>query len=150
MSRAEYKSGKERRPRKPINPEALLRFLQIYPTKEQTANFFDCSPDHIENEIERLFECTFSALRERQSQGMKRALMSWCFKYAKRGNHELIKFAMKNINGWTDKPEVEQNTNQVIELRYSINKKNGPRENVDNDQKQLAAGDAGGEATKGE
>lgn len=136
------------RPPKPIDPTILLRFLQIYPTKAQTATFFDCSEDHIENEIDRLFECTFSALRERESHGIKRALMSWCLRYAKAGNHNLIQFAMKNINGWTDKPEVEGNSNQVIELRYSINKSKDD-ESFDNGQKQLPAGDAGGETKKG-
>jgi hypothetical protein len=136
-------NGKNGRPRKPIDPEMLVRFLEVYPTKQQTANFFDCSPEHIENEIDRLFGCSFSALRERESQGIKRALMSWCLRYAKAGNHNLIMFAMKNVNGWSDKPEIEQNTNQVIELRYSIKNVNQKQEDDEDDgngQRQLAAG----------
>lgn len=130
------------RPPKPIDPAMFLKFMQIYPTKAQAANFFDCSESHIEDECDRLFECTFTALRERASHGIKRSLMSWCLKYAKQGNHNLIQFAMKNINGWTDKPEIEQNTNQVIELRYSINKQN--KSDDDNGQRQLPALESGG------
>jgi hypothetical protein len=131
------------RPPKPIDPQTLLRFLEVYPTKKQTATFFDCSEEHIENEVDRLFECSFSALRDRRVDGIKRALMSWCLRYAKQGNHNLIQFAMKNINGWSDKPETDANTNQVIELKYSINKEK--KVNDDNGQKRLTSGDSRGE-----
>lgn len=142
--------GKVGRPRVMIDPQMLLRYLQIYPTKEQTADFFGCSPDHVNNECKRIFECDFSTLRERASYGKKRALLGWAEKYARRGDAHLIKFLMKNINKFTENPETELSGNQVIELRYSINKKTGPDENVDNEQKQLTAGDARGEAKKGE
>jgi hypothetical protein len=84
------------------------------------------------------------------SFGKKRALLGWALQYAKRGDAHLIKFLMKNINKFSENPETDADTNQVIELRYSINKKNGPSENVDNEQKQLTAGDARGEAKKRE
>lgn len=145
-------NGKPGRPRKPIDQEMLLRFLQIFPTKAQTADFFNCSPDHIENEVERQFECGFSALRERVSFGKKRALLGWALQYAKRGDAHLIKFLMKNINKFHENPEEENDTSQVIELRYSIKKKN-QNESDDNGQKQIAGstnGDAGGESGEGE
>ena len=39
------------RPPKPIDRKQLFKLLQMYCTKQQVATFFDCSPDHIENEI---------------------------------------------------------------------------------------------------
>jgi hypothetical protein len=141
-------NGKIGRPPKPIDPQLLLRFLQVYPTKKQTATFFDCSEDHIENEIDRQFECSFSALRERQIDGIKRDLMSWCLRYAKSGNHNLIMFAMKNINGWSDKPETEQNNSQVIELKYSIGNKGKNDEGDNNGQKQLTSRNGGAKEKK--
>lgn len=133
----------------------------MYPTKKQVATFFDCSEDHVENEIDRMFECSFSALRERAMDGRKRQVLSWAMKFARAGNEKLIIFLLKNMHGWSDKVEVEDDNGQVIELRYSVRKKSfeasdEPRQIGDADSASNgngdvpSSGDSGGETKKGD
>jgi len=111
------------RPPKPLDFSKLELLLQMYPTKKYLATYFDCSEDHIENEIWRQYELTFSALRERAIESRKNDVINWAFKFAAQGNDSLIKFIMKNLHKWTDKIEIEPSEQQVFELRYQIYKK---------------------------
>lgn len=114
---------KNGRPPKPLDFQKLEKLLELYPTKKYLATFFDCSEQHIDNEIARHYDMGFLALRERAIEGKKSDVMNWAFKYASLGNDRLITFLMKNLHKWTDKIEIEASEQQVFELKYAIEKR---------------------------
>jgi len=118
------KRKKAGRPPKPLDFTKLELLLSMYPTKKYIATYFDCSEDHIEDEIARQYDgLKFSALRERAMEGRKMDVMNWAFKFAATGNDRLITFLMKNLHKWSDKIEIEGTEQQVFQLKYAIEKK---------------------------
>lgn len=126
------------RPPKPLDFTKLENLLEMYPTKKYIATFFDCSEDHIVNEIERQYGCSFSALRERAIEGKKKEVLGWAYKYAANGNERLIIFLMKNMLSWNDKVEIQASEQQMFQLKYAIEKKIHDAQNtIDTEAKQI-------------
>lgn len=119
----ENPKAKMGRPTKQLDFTKLELLLEMYPTKKYLATYFDCSEQHLDNEIDKQYACTFSALRERAIEGKKREVLGWAFKFASQGNDRLITFLMKNMHKWTDKIEIEASEQQVFELKYAIEKR---------------------------
>lgn len=100
--------------------EALMR---MKPTLADTAAFFKCSERTIERYIRDNFDLTFVEFRHQNMVHTRLALIREALKQAQNGNTALLIFCLKNVCGWTDKLEVNNDALQSFTLKYGIVKK---------------------------
>jgi len=49
-----------------ISPSEITKLMKFYPTIEELASWFNCSPDTIERRIKEFFNMTFKELRSKE------------------------------------------------------------------------------------
>lgn len=91
-----------------INPDQLRSLLRMKPTLEDTAAFFDCSPDTIELYIKKNYDCTFTEFRRQNMVHTRHSLIRTAIQKAEDGDNEMLKFTIKNLAGWRDRPKDEE------------------------------------------
>ena len=99
-----------------INLSNLMRFR---PSLAETANWFKVSEDTIERKIKKFEKCTFKEFRDRYSGHLKMKLQDKAIDMAMSGNTTMMIFCLKNLCGWNDKVEQQNQEPHVIRLAYS-------------------------------
>ena len=85
-------------------------------TLDEIADYFDCSPDTIENWCKRTYKESFSETFKKFSAGGKRSLRRWQFQAAEKGNTAMLIFLGKQYLGQKDNPDESENTEVLMRL----------------------------------
>jgi hypothetical protein len=105
-----------------IDYKKLERYMWSNPTLEMTTLFFGISAETIEKTIQERYALTFSEFREKNILYTRNALVQKAIQQALEGNNTALHiFALKNICGWSDSINMNVNTPQSIQLKYSLN-----------------------------
>jgi len=110
------------RPRKEIKEEQLRALLRMNPTLKDTAAFFECSEDTIEDRCKEFGDCSFPEFREQNMVHTRLSLIRNALKMAEKGNPALMIFCLKNLCQWKDKYEHDlgDKTQEAIKLAYKL------------------------------
>ena len=103
-----------------IDFEKLKQFLRLKPTLKDTAAFFDCTERTVERRIKEETGLTFPQLRDKQMTHTRHALIQKAISEALNKNNVMLIFCLKNLCGWSDKQEVQEQSTQTIKLAYSV------------------------------
>ncbi len=109
------------RPMVQIDLEKLKALMRLKPSLEDTAIFFECSPDTIERTIKREFKLTFAEFREQNMVQTRFALVRTALQKAQKGDNVMLIFCLKNLCGWKDRHEVtpgDSDKSKPIGLAY--------------------------------
>ena len=98
------------RPRKEINKESFEKLCGLQCTKEEIADFFDCSEDTIDRWCKREYKITFAAVFKKKSAAGRISLRRHAFRMAEKNPGVLI-FLMKNYLGLRDNPALAEDEN---------------------------------------
>lgn len=90
---------------KVIDHLKLKKLLQYKPTLNDCAGFFDCSEDTITRHIQKIEKMSFYDFRQQCMSSTRLRLMQKTINLALKGDATMLKFAMKNLNGWKENPE---------------------------------------------
>lgn len=93
---------------KVIDWDMLDAVLPFKPTIYYCAELFDCHPDTLQNHIKKTFNMTFKEYRDRKMDKIRLQLQQKAINKALegRGDNVMLIFCLKNLCGWSDKPEV--------------------------------------------
>jgi len=91
------------RPLVEIDVKQLKELMKLGPSKEDTANFFDCSVDTIERLIRSEFDLTFAAFREQNEIHTRLGIKRKMVQKAMAGDNTMLIWLSKNMLGMTDK-----------------------------------------------
>lgn len=107
------------RPTKEINDAQLRTFLQLNPSLEMTASFFECSPKTIEKYINTKYSISFSEFRDQNLVHTRKSLIHKALKEALKDkpNTIMLLFCLKNLCGWKDK--VEHSGDDINPIRFA-------------------------------
>lgn len=95
-----------RKLKKPIDGKQLQAIMRLKPTLEDTAAFFQCSPDAIERFIKRHWQLRFAEFREQNMVHTRFSMVRNAIQQAEAGNTAMMIFCLKNLCGWKDKQEL--------------------------------------------
>jgi hypothetical protein len=104
------------RPKKEINLEQLKALMRLKPTQKDTAAFFECSEDTIDNVIKKNFKCTFSEFRDQNMVHTRFSLIRKAIQKAENGDNCMLIFCLKNLCGWVDKFETKQESDVTVSM----------------------------------
>lgn len=98
------------RPSHDINLESLKSFMKLYPSLEETALEFDCSPDTVTRLINQEFKLSFAEFRSRFMSKTKTALKRVAIDKALSGDSKMLIYLLKSLCGLRDdeKHKVEE------------------------------------------
>jgi len=96
------------RPSIEIDEKKLKSLMRLKPTLEDTAAFFECSGRTIERFIRENFEITFFEFRERYMVHTRLNIVRKAIQKAENGDNVMLIFCLKNLCGWRDKAEGEE------------------------------------------
>jgi hypothetical protein len=106
-------------PEIPIDLEKLKALMRLKPTLKDTAAFFECSEDTIENRIRQHFNVTFSEFRDKNMVHTRLSLIRKAMAMAENGNVAMLIFCLKNMCEWKDKFDQEVNiTSKSFHVQY--------------------------------
>ena len=91
-----------------IDPEQLAAFMRMKPSLADTAAFFKCGETSIAEYIRANFNLTFREFRDQNMVHTRHDLIRTALSKAKQGDNIMLIFCLKNLCGWSDKPEKEQ------------------------------------------
>jgi len=117
------------RPAVVIDDNQLRAFLQMKPTQEQTAFFFNCSGDTIARYIRDKYDMTFAEFRDQNMVVTRFSLIQQAItqSLAAKPHPAILIFTLKNMAGWTDKvSEKDGENDDEHTIRLSYAKKVGP------------------------
>lgn len=92
----------------PIDEHQLRSLMRLKPREQDVAAFFKCSVDTIQRHIKRRWSMTFSEFRDECMIDIKQRLVVTATEKALAGDNVMLIFCLKNLCGWADKPEKEQ------------------------------------------
>lgn len=104
------------RPRLEIDQNQLESLCRLNPTLKDCAAFFKCSEDTIENRSKEFGYDSFSDLRNKNMVHTRLSLVRGAVKKAENGDNTMLIFCLKNLCGWADKQEVNQNQTISIDI----------------------------------
>lgn len=96
------------RPIKPIDCEQLEAFMRMKPTLADTAAWFKCGETTIVDFIKANYSLTFREFRDQKMVSTRHDLIRTALGKAMQGDNVMLIFCLKNLCGWSDKPEKEQ------------------------------------------
>lgn len=97
------------RPKIELDKEEFEKLCEIQCTKEEMANWFNISPDTVENFCKAEYSKTFSAAYKRFSSGGKMSLRRQMFRKAiERDNTAMQIWLSKQHLGMSDKSEIKE------------------------------------------
>lgn len=88
-----------------IDLEQLRTFCRLKPSTEDCAAFFKCSIDTIERRVFEGTGLTFKDFREQAMVHTKFDLIRRAIEKAKKGDNDMMKFCLKNLSDWSDRPD---------------------------------------------
>jgi hypothetical protein len=113
---------------KEINWDALNGVLQSRPTLKMCADYLGCSDTHIENEIRRVHNVTFSEYRDAKMAFVKVKLVQQAIQMAVKGNATMLIFCLKNLCGWMDKPHELDTQKSILNIEDIVTRLNQQKE----------------------
>lgn len=93
------------RPKLKIDIEQLESLMRLSPNLEDTANFFNCSPDTIERLIKEKYQCSFAEFRDQKGVHTRMSIKRKMIEKALSGDNTMLIWLSKNMLGMTDKLE---------------------------------------------
>lgn len=100
----------------PKKEEQLKAICRLKPTLLDCAAFLSCSGDTIERFIRKKYDKTFAEFRHENMVHTRFGLIRDALERAKRSDTMLI-FCLKNLCNWTDKAELLQEEDKVINIK---------------------------------
>lgn len=91
-----------------IDPKQLEAFMRMKPSLADTAAFFKCGETSIADYIRTNYDKTFREFREQNMVHTRHELIRTAIDKARKGDNVMLIFCLKNLCGWSDKPEKEQ------------------------------------------
>lgn len=116
MSEEKNKGG---RPRKEIPEDRLKALMRMNPTIKDTAAFFECSVETIEDRIKEYTGLSFPEFREQNMVHSRLNLIRKAMDMADKGNVPMLIFCLKNLCGWTDKLEHKVDPKEVFQVVFN-------------------------------
>ena len=98
-----------------ISNQRIKALMRLKPSLKDTAAFFECSQDTIQDYIRENFDLTFSEFREQNAVHSRLELQRNAMRMANEGNVPMMIFCLKNLCGWKDKWET---TIENLDLNY--------------------------------
>lgn len=95
------------RPVKVIDPEELKSLMGLYPSLEEVAGWFKCSPDTIEREIRKCYEMSFAEFRNRFMSRTKLSLKRVAIEKALSGNEKMLIHCLRSLGIMDDRSHPE-------------------------------------------
>jgi hypothetical protein len=116
---------KDGRPVLFIDLEELKRIMSFYPTLDEVASWFTCSPDSVERRVKEEWGLTFKDFRERCS-GKTRLLLKRkaISKALEEDNEKMLIYCLRTMTDLDDRGTTENQTqeNGILRLAYSVSK----------------------------
>ena len=115
------KSTKEKtgRKRKEIDWGKLDAILQFRPPLKTASEILEVSHDTLERRIKEKYDMTFTEYRDLKMGRVVLKLQQKAITDALAGNNTMLIFCLKNICGWSDNPNKEEETKQNIQINIS-------------------------------
>ena len=107
------------RPRKEIPLEQLEALMRMAPTLKDTAAFFKCNVELIEDRIKEYTGLTFPEFREQNMVHSRLNLIRKALQMADKGNTAMMIFCLKNLCGWADKMETKIDPKQAFQVVFN-------------------------------
>jgi hypothetical protein len=142
------KNKKMGAPVKHVDLDQLKTLMRLHPRLQDTAAFFEVSPDTIESRIKEHFGgITYSEFREQNMVHTRFSIIRKAISEAERGNTAMLIFCLKNLCGWRDRYEadvtharkmfvVEMTDGSKIEMGSEIIDVKGENQNGEKDDKK--------------
>ncbi len=119
-----------RKPVRPSTPEdfdELEKLMAFYPSREELANWFECSTQSLDRKIKSHFKCNFEQLRDKRFTKTRIAIKRKQIEVALKGNPTMLIWCGKIMLGQSDTSDADagdQMSNvREIKLAYSVDKK---------------------------
>lgn len=97
----------------------LRAILRLKPTLVDCAAFFDVDPSTIERYINRQYNCTYAEFRDQNMVHTRFSLIRKAIQKAEGGDNVMLIFCLKNLCGWTDKVETQED--QTVQVNVTHN-----------------------------
>jgi hypothetical protein len=101
------------RPVKTIDLKQLKQLMELYPSLEESAGWFDCSPDTITRTIETNFNMTFAEFRRVHTGRTRLNIKRVALKKALEGNDKLLIYLLRTMTNLDDRPATNRNLGDV-------------------------------------
>lgn len=90
--------------RKPINIDKpqLEKLMSYRPSLHDVAGFFKCARETVYRFIKKEYDLEFLEFRKLYGAEAKLSLVQLAMQKAQRGDNEMLKFCLINLNGWTN------------------------------------------------
>lgn len=108
------------RPEIQIDMEQLAIFCRLKPTLVDCANFFKCSEKTIERRIRDVCNLSFVEFREQNTAVTRHNLIRKAIAKAEAGDNTMLIFTLKNLCGWRDKQQGEEDKVVVNNIQDKI------------------------------
>lgn len=103
----------------------LKAFMRMKPTLADTAAFFECSEDSVENFIKKEFKVSFSVFREQNMVHTRFDIFREMVRKALEGDNTMLIWCSKNMLGWKDKHEISGTDEAPLTITYTPKSKRG-------------------------
>lgn len=105
---------------KTIDLDELKNLMTFYPTLQEIASWFDCSPDTIERRVKGNWGVTFKEFRELNS-GKTRLLLKRkaISKALEEDNEKMLIYCLRTLTDLNDKVLNKETTNEPVEIRLT-------------------------------
>jgi hypothetical protein len=113
--------GIKGRPEINIETTELQDLMKFYPTLEEAADWFSCSPDTIERRVKEHWNLTFAEFRKRFSGKTRLMIKRKAITMALEENNEkMLLYCLRTMTDLDDRAKPEENREPVtIRLAYS-------------------------------
>jgi hypothetical protein len=111
------------RPEKNIDSEELQRILTFYPSLDEVAAWFDCSPDTIERRVKDEWGVAFKELRERYTAKTRLLLKRKAIaKALEEDNDKMLIYCLRTMTDLDDREAALKisNENKMLSLNYTL------------------------------
>ena len=105
-----------------LSHETLVKLMRFKPSLQETAIWFNVSEDTIERRVKKFERMTFSNFREKYSSNLRVKLQEKAIEMALNGNATMLIFSLKNICGWMDKVDINEQSPENFSLVYKDGK----------------------------
>lgn len=112
------------RPKINIPIDELISLMTFFPTLEETASWFNCSPDTIERIVKEIFNTTFAEFRHFKS-GKTRLLIKRkaISKALEESNDKMLLYCLRTMTDFDDREKAKVTTEpseKILKLAYGL------------------------------
>lgn len=97
-----------------VNFKELDALLQFKVSKSFVADYLGVSEDTIDRRIKEKFNMTFTQYKALRSGTMSIKLQQKAIQMAVAGDKTMLKFALKNMSGWTESVEEKNQSQEIV------------------------------------